>query len=68
MHGQAAARVVSPGLPLRIDALDAGAATLVRLIIDAKPSVKTLSVTEIGVFRNVKGVPGAFVETQRMVP
>ena len=68
LKGSGIPRLASPSLPLTIGALDAGATTRVHVEFIVPASVKQLSITEIGIFRNVKGIPGAFLEIQTISP
>jgi hypothetical protein len=64
-------KLVSPSassLPLDLNNLDVGSTTTVRVVFDVPATVKELSITEAGIFTNVKGTFGAFLQNQKFVP
>ena len=64
-------KLVSPSLsslPLNLNDLDVGSTTTVRVVFEVPSTVKEMSITGAGVFTNVKGTLGAFLQIQKFVP
>jgi hypothetical protein len=57
-------KLVAPKLPLQLGDLDVGATTMLHVILDVPTTVKTISLTAVGTFRNVHGLPSAYLEVE----
>ena len=64
LKGVGLPKLVSPDLPIRIGDLNAGARSVVRIVISVPSSVKEMLLSELGTFRDIKGKAGIFIEAQ----